>query len=106
MTQLLSDVRLPQFYRVKQKFDRTHIDRETIVSVLRHGLREVLAGPKSIENQSICGMRIAITAGSRGVANIALILETIVSFLKENGAVPFIIPAMGSHGGATAEGQR
>lgn len=38
MTQLLSDVRLPQFYKVRQKFDKTHMDSETIVSVLRQEL--------------------------------------------------------------------
>jgi hypothetical protein len=51
------------------------------------------------------GMRIAITAGSRGIANIALILKTTISTLKSFGADPFIVPAMGSHAGATAEGQ-
>lgn len=106
MTQLLSDVRLPQFYRVKQKFDGSHMTDEMIVSVLKGELREVLTVRKQAENSGLCGMRIAVTAGSRGVANIALILKTIVSFLKENSAVPFIIPAMGSHGGATAEGQK
>ena len=52
------------------------------------------------------GMKIAVTAGSRGINNIALIIKTAVDCLKEAGAEPFIIPAMGSHGGATAEGQR
>lgn len=51
------------------------------------------------------GMRIAITAGSRGIANIARIITAIVAELKRYGADPFIVPAMGSHGGATAEGQ-
>jgi len=51
------------------------------------------------------GMRIAITAGSRGIANNVLILATLVSELKAYGAQPFLIPCMGSHGGATAEGQ-
>src|SRR4030042_3088032 len=51
------------------------------------------------------GQRIALTGGSRGVANIALILKTVVDYLKSLGARPFIFPAMGSHGGATAEGQ-
>ncbi len=51
------------------------------------------------------GMRIALTAGSRGIANIALIMKTAADVLKAHGALPFIIPAMGSHGGATAEGQ-
>lgn len=51
-------------------------------------------------------MRIAITCGSRGIANLPVIMRTIVDFCKEQGAEPFLIPAMGSHGGATAEGQR
>jgi len=51
------------------------------------------------------GMKVAITAGSRGIAGLPEVLEAIVIFLKSQGAKPFIIPAMGSHGGATAEGQ-
>jgi hypothetical protein len=51
------------------------------------------------------GARVAVTGGSRGVANIATVLRTICDCLKEMGATPFIVPAMGSHGGATAEGQ-
>jgi hypothetical protein len=51
------------------------------------------------------GQRIAVTAGSRGIINIPIILRTIVDELKALGAEPFIIPAMGSHGGATPEGQ-
>ncbi len=52
------------------------------------------------------GKRICITAGSRGIPQSDLILRTLVSRLKDWGAEPFIIPAMGSHGGGTAEGQR
>jgi hypothetical protein len=51
------------------------------------------------------GMRIAVGTGSRGITNILPIVESTVQFVKELGAKPFIIPAMGSHGGATAEGQ-
>jgi Domain of unknown function (DUF362) len=50
--------------------------------------------------------RIAITVGSRGVATLAEVTRATCDWLKKNGAVPFVIPAMGSHGGATAEGQR
>ncbi len=49
--------------------------------------------------------QIAIAVGSRGITNIKKIIKTIVDFLKNNGAKPFIIPAMGSHGEATASGQ-
>ncbi|AEP00940.1 lactate racemase domain-containing protein [Heyndrickxia coagulans] len=51
------------------------------------------------------GMEIAITAGSRGIANIPLIVKSVADEIKKRGAKPFVIPAMGSHGGATADGQ-
>jgi hypothetical protein len=51
------------------------------------------------------GMRVAVTAGSRGVANIVAITRAAVGWLRECGAEPFVVPAMGSHGGATAAGQ-
>lgn len=52
------------------------------------------------------GARIGITAGSRGIANLPVIIRELVLMLKEAGAEPFVFPAMGSHGGAAAEGQR
>jgi antitoxin (DNA-binding transcriptional repressor) of toxin-antitoxin stability system len=52
------------------------------------------------------GQRVGITAGSRGIANIAAILRASGDVVRELGADPFIMPAMGSHGGATADGQR
>ena len=54
----------------------------------------------------VAGRRIAVGLGSRGVANYALVARRIVDWLRARGAEPFIVPAMGSHGGATAEGQR
>lgn len=51
------------------------------------------------------GMRIAITAGSRGISGIPVILRTVVTALKSMGAAPFLVAAMGSHGGGTEEGQ-
>lgn len=52
------------------------------------------------------GMQICITVGSRGINNIQLIIKSIIAEVKKRRGVPFIIPAMGSHGGATAEGQK
>jgi hypothetical protein len=52
------------------------------------------------------GQTVAITAGSRGIANIAVIIKATVQHFQKLGALPFIVPAMGSHGGGTAEGQR
>jgi hypothetical protein len=51
------------------------------------------------------GSRVAIGVGSRGIANIALIVRSVVDFCKSKGVQPFLFPAMGSHGAATAEGQ-
>jgi hypothetical protein len=88
----------PEMYRIRQIFDAPKVaDIEEILS------REL----ESIQVKSIIkeGARIAITAGSRGIANIDRILRHLVRILKENSAEPFLIPAMGSHGGGTAEGQ-
>jgi hypothetical protein len=52
------------------------------------------------------GGSVAITAGSRGIADIQLVIRTVVEVVREVGAEPFVVPAMGSHGGATPEGQR
>ncbi len=51
------------------------------------------------------GSRVAVAVGSRGIMNLAAMVRETVEWLKEQGAQPFIVPAMGSHGGATAEGQ-
>jgi len=52
------------------------------------------------------GWSVAITAGSRGIASIPLVIRTVAQVVREAGAEPFVVPAMGSHGGATPEGQR
>lgn len=52
------------------------------------------------------GDTVAITAGSREVENIAVIIRSVAEEVKKRGGQPFVVPAMGSHGGATAEGQR
>ncbi|KAA1261788.1 hypothetical protein LF1_43480 [Rubripirellula obstinata] len=52
------------------------------------------------------GQRVAIAVGSRGVANLAEIVSSVVGFCRDRGAVPIIVPAMGSHGGASADGQQ
>ena len=89
---------LPKMVRVKQLFPRISFDdvREAVQSEL------VSIGIESIIKS---GDTIAVGAGSRGVANIAVSVKAIVDFLKDLGAKPFIFPAMGSHGGATPEGQ-
>jgi hypothetical protein len=59
-----------------------------------------------IATEKLSGKRIAVAVGSRGVASLKEIVATLCGWLKAQGAQPFIFPAMGSHGGATAEGQR
>jgi hypothetical protein len=55
----------------------------------------------------ICrGARVAVGVGSRGIANVATIVRATIDFLRDVGAQPFVVAAMGSHGGATSEGQR
>ena len=93
---LLSSVELPEMVSVRQKFDDTHIPVEEIPDVVKTEIKEKIRP----------GMEIAITVGSRGVANIPVIIKAIGDFVKSQGATPFLVPAMGSHGGATAEGQR
>ncbi len=96
--ELLGDVPIPKFVKVKQSFDRPVIDD------IEGSLESELLAKGYLENIKQ-GQRIAITAGSRGIANIAIITKKLVSLVKERGADPFIVPAMGSHGGANAEGQ-
>ena len=95
---LVSDEKIPKMITVRQKFDEFHI--EDPVSVLRDSLNR-----PELANIIEPGMSIAVTAGSRGIDNIALITGETVRFIKEKGGKPFIVPAMGSHGGAVAEGQ-
>lgn len=52
------------------------------------------------------GMRVAVAVGSRGIANLELLVREMVQWIRGGGGIPFIVPAMGSHGGATADGQR
>jgi hypothetical protein len=89
-------LRLPDMLPVKQSFPRSAaIDP---VAAVHSGFRRL--GDLDLENKSI-----AITGGSRGIKGIAEILRAAVEELQSRKALPFIIPAMGSHGGASAEGQ-
>ena len=96
--QLVGDCKIPAMIPVRQKFPRPVL--KDPVSALR---KEILES-KLLERVPR-GSRVAITAGSRGIANIDLITRELVNILSEAGAEPFIFPAMGSHGGATGAGQ-
>ena len=89
----------PKMIRIKQHFNTKPV--EDIRATVRSELNRIK--PQNIIGQ---GATVAITAGSRGITNLAVVLGEIVGELKKIGAKPFIIPAMGSHGGATAQGQK
>ena len=88
----------PRFVHAEQSFPN-----RAIANIEDHIRRELSSS--DIVKRVPKGARIAIGVGSRGIANIARITKATVNFWKEQGAQPFIIPAMGSHGAATAEGQ-
>lgn len=98
---LLENVKIPKMFKVKQIFPKDRIERTYIPSEMRKLLLE-----ERFSGQIKPGMKIAVTAGSRGIANADLITKVIVDYVREKGADPFVVAAMGSHGGATSEGQR
>jgi hypothetical protein len=94
----MSSVSFPRVLLVRQNFP----DRQ-IHDVAVEVRRQLVASP--FASQLKPGARVAIGVGSRGIDNIAAIVRAAVDYWKENGMHPFIIPVMGSHGAATAEGQ-
>ena len=89
----------PPFFKVRMDFPRPRI--ENISKNLLDSLDAALA-----DSPIRAGDTVAVGVGSRGIANLALIVKACCTRLTQVGATPVIIPAMGSHGGATAEGQR
>ena len=94
----MNEALLPRFFRLKQLFDAPSV--QDVAGATRAVLAQLPAG-KLIRK----GMKVAVGAGSRGIANYDIIVRTVCEELKRVGADVFIVPAMGSHGGATAEGQ-
>jgi len=88
----------PEMALVEHQFNPQYIED------LPAAVREEMAS-LNLGNKVKAGDAVAITAGSRGVANIDMVIKTIVEELKKLNAAPFVFPAMGSHGGGTAEGQ-
>ena len=96
INQLLETCELPKAAKVRQFFDNEelHNAEDVLMSLLE-------AKPPAIRP----GDRIAITGGSRGIDQYVPLLRTVVEFVQSKGGQPFVVPAMGSHGGATAKGQ-
>ena len=96
---VFNDVALPRWAMIEQRLDDAQIDDiagAVAGQFARSEIREAIQP----------GQKVALTAGSRGIDRIAEVMRAVVDQVKSLGAEPFIIPAMGSHAGATAEGQR
>lgn len=92
------DVELPRMVRVRQKFDCLEIPS------VKDAVKQQFADP-GIAQRIRPGMSVAVGCGSRGIANVAECARAVIDQLHALGAKPFIFPAMGSHGSASAEGQ-
>ena len=99
LQELVKDIPVPKMAKVKVSFDDSHIENlsEQLLATLDRD---------EIVQQIKPGMEIAIAVGSRGLDRLVELTQCTVKFLQDLGAKPFIVPSMGSHGGATAEGQR
>ncbi len=86
----------PRWALIRQRMDQAEVG--DVPAAVRAALEPVIGDVSP-------GMRVCLTGGSRGIDRIAEVLRAAVDCLREAGAVPFIVPAMGSHGGATPEGQ-
>ena len=94
----MEQVRLPRMARIRQIFDDSFVADPA--ATLQKELEQ-----KAAACGDLTGKRVAITVGSRGIPHLADIVRTTILFLQDRGAKPFIVPAMGSHGNACAEGQ-
>jgi len=95
---LLGNVQIPRFVKVRQIFP--HPPQVDIAAEIRSQISK-----KNLLNPLKKGARIAIAVGSRGISNLPLAVKVLGEEVRAAGGEPFIVPAMGSHGGATAEGQ-
>jgi lactate racemase-like protein len=98
LTSELAALELPPVYHVRQNFPRPLIEDVEAAVAEQFRRPEVRARIRP-------GARVCVAVGSRGIAHISRIVKAVIRVLKALEAQPFIIPAMGSHGGATAEGQ-
>src|SRR5437879_13182888 len=89
--------RFPRMVRVKQRFAGPTLP--DVHAAVRHALAAVTLSVRA-------GQSVALAVGSRGIVNIDAVVRATVDDLKARAARPFIFPAMGSHGGGTADGQR
>ncbi len=101
MSSLCNKFPLPRMIRVRQVFDGSHIENIEDVLSEQFYSEKMSAAVSSIKK----GNTVAITCGSRGISNMAAIIKSVVQLVLEKEGVPFVFPAMGSHGGANNLGQ-
>ncbi len=89
---------LPRMFRLKQRLEGPTL--QDVPAAVRDTIRSLRLQDRVKPRETV-----AITSGSRGIANIDRITRAVVDELKSLGLTPFIVPAMGSHGGAAAEGR-
>ena len=99
LQELLKDIPVPKMAKVRQVFDATRVD--DLSAALQAELEK-----EYIKETVKPGMEIAVAVGSRGLDRLVETTAVTVKFLQDLGAKPFIVPCMGSHGGATGEGQK
>lgn len=98
LQELVKNIPVPKMAKIKVTFDNSHIEHLSEQLLLKLDRPEIV-------DQIKPGMEIAIAVGSRGLDRLVELTKCTVQFLQDHGAKPFIVPSMGSHGGATAEGQ-
>jgi hypothetical protein len=91
---------IPRFFKIRQPLPGDHL--ADVAATVRAELDRLGLGSRLLKP----GWSVAITAGSRGIADIPLVIRTVAEVVRGAGAEPFVVPAMGSHGGATPTGQR
>jgi hypothetical protein len=92
-------VSYPKLLRINQQFERPRI--EDVAGTVSKELEKL-----DLQRLIRPGQTVAMTAGSRGIANIPVVLRSTAEYLKKLGARPFMVPAMGSHAGGSADGQK
>ena len=90
---------IPPFLSVRQSFDRPQVG--DLTAAVRGELEKIFPAGSLAPDA-----RIGVTVGSRGIRDLATQVQAVIDFLEDRGVQPFILPAMGSHGGASADGQR
>ncbi|MDR4887448.1 lactate racemase domain-containing protein [Fredinandcohnia sp. QZ13] len=96
--ELLRDIEIPRMIKIRQKFHAPEVEN------VKEAVHEAIQ-TAGVLNRVDAGDRVAIAVGSRGVSNLPELVRETVNAVKSVGGHPFIVPAMGSHGGATAVGQ-